>query len=187
MTVGAAPARAAECAHTDGPPSDPGTAVRADGYPIHVDALGQWYYHGSQIQRRELVALFASALRRDAAGDYWLVTPGERGRIVVEDVPFIAVELAVNGRGEDQECWFRTNLDEWVVAGPDNPLRLTIDAVTKEPRPYVMIRDRMEALIARPVFYEMSQHVETQVIDGEEKLGLWSRWNFFVLADLPGD
>lgn len=44
--------------------------------------------------RAGLVALFASALQRDKAGGYWLITPAERGRIVVDDAPLIVASLA---------------------------------------------------------------------------------------------
>ena len=53
---------------------------------------GTWFYQGSPINRLPLVKLFASVLRREDDGEYWLVTPVERGRVPVEDVPFTAVE-----------------------------------------------------------------------------------------------
>ena len=101
-----------------------------------------------------LVKLFASVLRREPDGCYWLVTPAERGRIEVEDVPFLAVALTVAGEGRDQQLIFRTNLDDIVTAGPDNPLRVET-AANGEPAPYILVRDGLEARIARPVFYEL--------------------------------
>jgi hypothetical protein len=85
---------------------------------------GTWFYRGSPIARLPLVKLFASVLRREADGHYWLVTPAERGKIEVEDVPFLAVALTVEGEGRDQQLIFRTNLDDIVTAGADNPLRV---------------------------------------------------------------
>src|ERR671923_724979 len=78
---------------------------------IRIGRDGTWFYHGSPIGRKPLVKLFASVLRREANGEYWLVTPAERGRVEVEDAPFVAVELAVEGSGYDQVLRFRTNLD----------------------------------------------------------------------------
>ena len=49
---------------------------------------GTWFYRGTPIARQRLVKLFASVLRREDDGSYWLVTPVERGRIVVEDAHF---------------------------------------------------------------------------------------------------
>src|SRR4051794_34310305 len=82
-----------------------------EGYQIRIDREGTWYYHGSPIRRPELVKLFSTVLRRDEVGDYWLVTPAERGRIQVDEVPFTAIGLTVRGDGDDQELIFRTNLD----------------------------------------------------------------------------
>ena len=87
---------------------------------------GSWHYQGSPIKRIELVRLFASVLRRDADGSYWLVTPVERGLIEVEDAPFVGVELEVEGGGRrhDQRLRLRTNLDQWVTIDEAHPLRL---------------------------------------------------------------
>jgi hypothetical protein len=85
---------------------------------------GTWFYHGSPIGRKPLVKLFATVLRREENGEYWLVTPAERGRVEVEDAPFIAVELAVEGSGREQVVRFRTNLDDWTEAGPERPIRI---------------------------------------------------------------
>ncbi|HEX6441285.1 MAG TPA: DUF1285 domain-containing protein, partial [Stellaceae bacterium] len=85
---------------------------------------GTWYYRGSPINRIPLVKLFASVLRRETDGSYWLLTPAERGRVTVEDAPFIAVAVEVQGTGRAQQLIFRTNLDEIVTAGPEHPLRV---------------------------------------------------------------
>src|SRR6516164_3757669 len=85
---------------------------------------GTWFYRGSPIARQALVKLFASVLRREADGSYWLVTPVERGRIAVEAAPFLAVEVSSEGSGRDRKLSFRTNLDEIVAAGPAHPLRV---------------------------------------------------------------
>jgi hypothetical protein len=113
-------------------------------------------YHDSPIRRLPLVKLFASVLRHEN-GEYWLVTPVERGRIEVEDAPFVAVEVKAEGEGEAQSLSFRTNLDEWVTAGPDHPIRVAFAAGTGEPSPYIQVKGGLEALLARPVFYELAE------------------------------
>jgi 8-oxo-dGTP pyrophosphatase MutT (NUDIX family) len=124
---------------------------------------GTWSYRGSPIHRLALVQLFASVLRREADCRYWLVTPAERGRIEVDDVPFLAVGLAVDGAGREQQLIFRTNLDDNVTAGPDNPLRVEI-AASGQPAPYILVRDGLEARLSRPVFYDLVElGVEEQV------------------------
>ena len=92
--------------------------------PFVIRRDGTWLYRGSAIQRKELVCLFASVLRRDAEGAWWLRTPAEHGRIEVEDAPFIAVELDWSGAGRQQVLSFRTNTDQVVTAGPNHPLRV---------------------------------------------------------------
>ena len=101
-----------------------------------------------------LVKLFASVLRRDDDGGFSLVTPVERGRVAVEDAPFLAVELLTEGEGRRRTVSFRTNLDEIVVAGTEHPLRVDT-AANGEPAPYVLVRPGLEARLNRPVFYEL--------------------------------
>jgi hypothetical protein len=147
---------------------------------------GTWFYRGSPIGRVPLVKLFASVLRREADGRYWLVTPAERGRIEVEDVPFLAVEMTVEGEGRDQRLIFRTNLDEFVTAGADNPLRVET-AASGEPAPYILIRSGLEARLARPVFYELVELGTEELIGETTQFGVWSRGIFFRLGEPAPD
>jgi hypothetical protein len=156
---------------------------------MRIAADGTWFYRGTPIARLPLVKLFASVLRREADGRYWLVTPAERGRVTVDDAPFVAVELTAEGQGREQNLIFRTNLDEIVTAGLEHPLRVET-AADGEPRPYIVVRPGgpvpLEALIARPVFYELVELAEQVEIAGERRFGLWSGGAFFELGD-PGE
>jgi hypothetical protein len=146
---------------------------------------GGWHYKGSPIGRKELVCLFASVLRREADGSYWLETPVERGEIIVEDAPFVAVEVFWR-RCEGRQCLtFRTNLDEMVTADADHPIRVAIDPATREPRPYVLVRPGLEARINRPVFYELVALAEAEQLDGRNMLGVWSEGVFFPIDEVP--
>ena len=145
---------------------------------------GTWFYRGSPINRLPLVKLFASVLRRESDGSYWLVTPAERGRIEVEDVPFLAVAMTAEGEGRDQRLIFRTNLDEFVTAGPENPLRVEA-AASGGPAPYILVRDRLEARLARPVFYELVELGTEERVDDAVAFGVWSGGMFFRLGE-PG-
>lgn len=151
-------------------------------FDIRIARDGTWFYQGSPITRRPLVKLFSTVIRRDEQGDYWLVTPAERGRIRVDDAPFTAVELDVAGSGRDQVLRFRTNVDTWVEAGPDHPLRVHEAPGTGEPSPYILVRDNLEALIVRTVYYQMVEHAVARHVDGGEFLGLWSKSVFFPLG-----
>tara|TARA_A100001037_G_scaffold304195_1_gene340240 strand:+ start:1233 stop:1793 length:561 start_codon:yes stop_codon:yes gene_type:complete len=149
-------------------------------FDMRIGRDGTWYYRGSPIGRKPLVTLFSSVLTRDSDEQYWLETPVERGRIDVDDAPFTAVEMDVSGAGRDQRLIFRTNLDEMVTAGPAHPLRVAFDESTEEPSPYVLVRDRLEALLTRSVFYQLAELAEE---DGETGLlGVWSGGEFFALV-----
>ena len=169
--------------------SEPKTSERRviDCGDLHMRIArdGTWFYHGSPIGRKPLVKLFASVLRREPDGSYWLVTPVERGRVEVEDAPFTAVEMAFEGAGQARVLRFRTNLDEWVDAGPDRPIRLAPGDARSGPRPYVLVREGLEALISRPVFYELVALAEAKGAGGQE-LGVWSQGAFFPLAAASG-
>lgn len=165
-----------------------------ENYEMRIARDGTWFYHGSPIGRIALAKLFSTVLRRDAAGDYWLVTPAERGRITVEDAPFVAVELKADGTGEDQTLSFRTNLDEWATAGPDHPIRIGADSapggtlpggtLSGAPVPYILVRNGLEARVGRAVFYELVElAVERQTPQGIE-LGVWSERTFFPLGPI---
>ena len=147
---------------------------------------GTWYYRGSPINRIPLVKLFASVLRREPDGSYWLLTPAERGRVTVEDAPFTAVAVEVQGTGRAQQLIFRTNLDEIVTAGPEHPLRVET-AADGTPSPYILVRPGLEARLARPVFYELAEIGHEERVGGEEQFGVWSGGMFFRLGEIAAD
>ena len=166
---------------------DPASRDSCGEFDIRIAPDGTWFYHGSPITRKPLVKLFASVLKRRADGEYWLETPAEKGRIRVDDAPFLAVELTATGSGRAQELVFRTNIDEFVTAGPEHHIRVTVETATAEPRPYIMVRDGLEALIARPVFYQLVDLSEEngpigERQGGEVQYGVWSRGTFFPLG-----
>jgi hypothetical protein len=169
-------------------PASPGKrpAIDCGDLDMRIARDGTWFYRESPIGRLPLVKLFASVLRRDADGRYWLITPAERGRIEVEDVPFLAVALSVEGNGRDQRLIFRTNLDEFVTAGPDKPLRVET-AATGEPAPYIQVRDNLEARIARPVFYDLVELGTEEQVGGTTQFGVWSGGMFFRLGERGPD
>jgi len=156
-------------------------------YGIKILKNGTWLYNGTPINRHNLVKLFSSVLQKDADGDYWLITPYEKGRIEVEDVPFTAVELQVVSSGKGQKLRFRTNIDDWVEAGKEHPLRVAHDEATGEPSPYIMVRGKgdtgLEARISRPVYYELVKLAVADVKD-KELFGVWSQDEFYPVGQL---
>jgi hypothetical protein len=170
----------------------PEIPLRAQRAPAELGDLdmriardGTWFYRGTPINRVALVKLFASVLCREADGSYWLVTPAERGRVTVEDAPFVAVAVEREGDGRDQRLIFRTNLDEIVTAGPGHELRIET-AADGTPSPYVLVRPGLEARLARPVFYELAELGAEERVAGENQFGVWSDGVFCCLGD-PGE
>lgn len=133
---------------------------------MEIKADGTWFYMGTPIGRMPLVQLFASVLRKDADGKTYLVTPVEKVGIRVEDAPFVAVEMNASGEGEAQVLTFRTNVGDVVEAGAEHPLRFVDEAGTDGMKPYLLVRGRLEALVARPVMYEIAEIGEEIEIDG---------------------
>ena len=165
-------------------PADDRSAVACDDLDMRIARDGTWYYHGTPIGRKPLVKLFASVLRHEPDGCYYLVTPVEKGRIEVDDAPFIAVELFREHDGQEQALRFRTNLDEHVTADADHPIRVTFDPGTDEPAPYVLVRDGLEALIARSVYYDLVEFGVEVGPSHDRVFGVWSSGSFFALGRL---
>ena len=152
---------------------------------IVIKKSGLWFHEGSPIGREALVRLFSTVLRKDPDG-FHLVTPAEKMKITVEDAPFIAIRLdALTGEGGEPVLRFTTNVGDQVDAGPGNPIRVEVDADSGEPRPYVHVRRGLEALIARPVFYELSELAEEREEAGEPILGVRSNGAWFAISP-PG-
>ena len=149
---------------------------------LRIDRNGTWFYCDSPIGRHRLVKLLSTVMRRDNDGHYYLVTPAEKLRIRVDDVPFLVVELESEGQGQQQRLLFRTNVDEVVVADKDHPIRIVEDAGSGEPSPYLMIRDGLEALLSRPVFYRLVDLAVERHQENRTALGVWSCNVFFRLG-----
>lgn len=172
------------------PPRPRRTPVECGDLPFVIRRDGSWLYRGTPINRKELVCLFASVLRREPDGSFWLQTPAERGRIDVEDAPFVAVELDWTGDGRQQVLSFRTNVDQVITAGPDHPIRIAHDILTCEPTPYLHVRAgaghlAIEARINRAVYYELVALAVPEWVGCRRMLGVWSRGKFFPLGEMP--
>lgn len=146
---------------------------------MRIASDGRWYYMGSPIGREALVRLLASVLRRDADGRHYLVTPVERVGITVEDAPFIAVEMHAQGEGREQRLTLRTNVGDVVTADAGHPLRFERETGTDGLKPYIRVRGALDALLARPLLYQLAELFEEQDVEGRPMLGVWSGGAFF--------
>ena len=144
---------------------------------IVIKRSGLWFHEGTPIGREALVRLFSTVLRKDEDGIY-LVTPVEKMKITVEDAPFVAVRVDQDGG----TLKFLTNVGDVVEAGPENQIRVEMDAGSGEPHPYLHVRRGLEALIARPVFYELVEMAqERETADGPQ-LGVTSNGAWFPVG-----
>ncbi|WP_267386894.1 DUF1285 domain-containing protein [Sphingomonas sp. GC_Shp_3] len=158
------------------PPIDRWNPTHCGDSQMRIARDGTWYHQGTPIAREAMVRLFSTILRREEDGSYVLVTPVEKLDILVEDTPFVAVEMKAEGSGPAQTLTFRLNTGDLVIAGPEQPLRF--NEGDDGPRPYLTVRGGMDALVARSVYYELAN---LAIEDGETPPGVWSKGVFFAM------
>jgi hypothetical protein len=165
------------------PPVERWNPTHCGDIDIRIAKDGTWFHMGAPFTRRELVRLFSTILRKDADG-YHLVTPAEKMRIRVDDAPFVAVLLRVEGEGHNQRLVFTTNVGDETIANRDNPIRVETNPETGEPAPYVHVRKGLEARISRNVFYQLAEIGVPGEGEHAGALGVWSEGQFFPLGPL---
>ena len=149
---------------------------------MKIAADGTWFYQKTPIGRPALVKLFASVLKRE--GDsYFLVTPVEKVGIVVEDAPFLAVEMSVTSADGGRVLRFRTNVDDWVEAGPGHALRFIEDSANGGLKPMLHVRSDLWAKVTRALFYDLVELGEERDVDGKAMFGVVSAGEFFPMAE----
>jgi hypothetical protein len=158
------------------PPVEQWNPAHCGDSEMRIARDGTWFHQGSPIGRQAMVRLFSTILRREPDGSFVLVTPVEKLTIEVEDAPFLAVEVKIEGEGSGCTLAFRLNTGDIVAAGPDNPICIRPGA--DGPHPYLTVRGRLEALIARSVYYELAN---LALDDLSDRPGVWSRGAFFPL------
>ena len=148
---------------------------------MRIATDGTWFYLKTPIGRPALVKLFASVLKRE--GDkYFLVTPVEKCGIVVEDAPFLAVELSAEQAEQGQVLHFRTNVDDWVACGREHALRFEPEPETGGLKPYLHVRRDLWAKVTRALFYDLVELGEERQVAGQRMFGVASAGEFFAMA-----
>jgi hypothetical protein len=148
---------------------------------MRIAADGTWYYLKTPIGRPALVKLFASVLKREGE-KYFLVTPVEKCGIVVDDVPFLAVELKIEAGASGRCLHFRNNVDDWVVCGAEHALRFERERATGGLKPYLLVRRDLWAKVTRALFYDLVELGEERDVDGVRMFGVASAGVFFAMA-----
>ena len=148
---------------------------------IRIAADGTWYHEGRMFQRPGLTKLFSTVLSKED-NDYFLLTPAEKLSIQVDDAPFVATMVEQVDDGENQALVFTTNLGERIVADQQHAIRVDIDSDSDLPRPYIHVRDGLEALIGRNAFFELVNMANTQQRDGKLYFTVASMGTKFILG-----
>ncbi len=113
-----------------------------DDFQIRIDHKGQWFHQSAPIARESLAKLFSTAIHHDPEkNEYWLITPHEQGRIIVEDTPFIITDFEWN----NGKVSLISNLEHTTIPNKDIPLFLKNDAL------YCYIDNKIPARINRTV------------------------------------
>jgi hypothetical protein len=140
---------------------------------MRIASDGKWFHQGGEITRPAMIRAFSSLLRRDADGQYWLVTPQQKLSIIVDDAPFIAAELQSEGEGPERSLAFRLNSDDLVFADADHAIEMRGGLI------YLHVRGGMWAKLARPVYYELAN---LALAENAEDPSIWSKGAQFQLA-----
>ncbi|WP_336366531.1 DUF1285 domain-containing protein [Marinobacter sp. C2H3] len=149
---------------------------------IRITRDGVWLYQGAPIARESIVRLFASVLRRESDGDYYLVTPVEKWRIRVDDTPLLAHSLSVTGDGAAQVLSLTTSVGETLAIGEDHPLTMGTYP-GGEPRPVIAVRHGLDARMVTSAYYDLVGCVVESADDSDSTaLGVWSGGKFWKIG-----
>lgn len=155
------------------PPVEGWAPEREGDSEMRVAADGRWYHRGGEITRAAMIRAFSTLLSRDAEGRHWLLSPFEKLAIAVDDAAFIATDLRI----DEGALAFRLNTDEFVIAGPDHPIRAAGDPET--PALYLSVRRGCEARLNRSTYEQLINHALEL---GSDPLAVESGGARFVLA-----
>lgn len=108
----------------DSPPLHLWRPAFSGDIPIHINAQGDWYHDGSRIVRDALVRLFASILRREEDGEYYLVTPTEKWRITVEQHALLVTDVDMLEPDGVQQIEATLNTGKRVLVSEQQPMFL---------------------------------------------------------------
>ena len=179
---------------------------------LTIKANGEWWHEGGHMTRQSLVSLFATILWKEennGAVEYFLKTPVQKLRIHVEDAPLLINDVGIVE--EQGESWleFTTTTGDVVRLDDEHPISLRAYTMkdsddnshsdksknkednestesSTQIRPYMMVRNGLEALIGRNAFYHLTEIGELTEREGETILTLQSGDNAYTLS-MPSD
>ena len=139
-----------------------------------IKANGEWWHEGTHMTRESLVSLFATVLwkeEKEGLSEYFLKTPAQKLRIKVEDVPLLINDVGIVN--EEGISWLEfttttgdvVRLDQhhqielrpFIVTDKENAVTNDSLASNEQIRPYLLVRNGLEALIGRNTFYHLTE------------------------------
>lgn len=127
---------------------------------IVIRADGTWTHEGAVIQREGLIRVFASLLRREDDGEYYLLTPTEKWRIKVERHALIGIDCEQHGRNGNGVWQLLLNTGGRCRIGGQHAL----NSAGEDGEPFLELPNGLTAQISRPAWYRL---VDAAVIDGD--------------------
>lgn len=138
---------------------------------------GTWLHEGDPIIRDKLVVLFSKILTK-SQGSYFLVTPGEKLAMTVEDAPFLVVDFDIEEPGAGQTIWLITNIGDKVPLSKE----YTIELRGEEQRPYLTLWRGLDALIERNTYYQLIDNATEKQTNKGTEMQLVSQQQCFSLG-----
>jgi len=141
---------------------------------IRIDEEGRWFHAGAPIQREGLVRLFASLLRREDDGGFYLVTPAEKWRIVVERHPLVVIDCDRTGHNGSSQWFVLLNTGGRCRIGAAHPLHVAhvanVANAQGEPSalPWVELPNGLSAQLTRAAWYRLVE--SASVADGRARI-----------------
>lgn len=179
---------------------------------LTIKANGEWWHEGGHMTRQSLVSLFATILWKEennGAVEYFLKTPVQKLRIQVEDAPLLINDVGIIEEQGKNWLEFTTTTGDVVRLDDEHPIGLRAYTMkdsndnshfdksknrednestesSTQIRPYMMVRNGLEALIGRNAFYHLTEIGELTEREGETILTLQSGDNAYTLS-MPSD
>jgi len=169
-------ALAAQIGERGAAPVDRWNPTHCGDSEMRIARDGTWYHQGQPIGREAMVRLFATVLRREPDGSHVLVTPAEKLSIDVDNTAFRALEMTMEGDGEQRRIAFRLDSGDAVIAGPGHGLTVIETPAGLSPR--LAVRHGLEAELALPLYLELA---DIALAKGCDPPGVWSDGALFSL------
>lgn len=194
------------------PPLENWNPEQVTDMDLTIKANGEWWHEGGHMTRQSLVSLFATILWKEennGAVEYFLKTPVQKLRIHVEDAPLLINDVGIVEEQGENWLEFTTTTGDVVRLDDEHPISLRAYTMkdsddnshsdksknkednkstesSTQIRPYMMVRNGLEALIGRNAFYHLTEIGELTEREGETILTLQSGDNAYTLS-MPSD